>query len=192
MDFSKIASFFGEVTATDNNLAAKIDQAKEKLSALKAAPLSREDYIRYGQASITAIGQRYLGALKDQSVADRQRDPVDLAVPFVFFPVLNPGPGKKHSEVTTEAICWMFGDQMREQFAKAVAELDWPAKCGPALKVRLEQIAALESEITNLQQQRDKIRTDANAAGIPDLMLPMDAGKIKPRLGPGGSIVTSL
>lgn len=164
MSLQKIKALFGDIVAQDREITRKISEATGKIEALRKAPLSRADYIKNGIDTLDALAKGYLNSLQHQVDNDLKREPLDFVSPEGWFSGFCNGADV--TKIQPSAAAALFGDLIKENYAKAISLLQWPKNCGPALADRMKQIVALEQEVVSLYSEQADLRQAAVDAGL--------------------------
>lgn len=163
---TKLKSMFGDVVAQDREFGSKIDAARARLESLNNLPITKEEYFDFVFASIEKTSDQYVERLSIQVNNDLTNSADAFLNPRHFFPILAPNSPQAHITPSMEALFWMFPDQIRAGFKKALDRIEWPEKTTLPKAERLKEVARLTKEIAGLEQERKELRAVLAESGI--------------------------
>lgn len=164
-DFLKLQSTVGELSAKLKSLDQEIEIKKQERENLQTLPLPREEFADALCAKIDAKAAEYPSSLA-KAVAgliykpfyDFENSRMDLTI--------NYGGGAVAGIVPEANRCWFHGAEYKQRLRDAVMVMPYPEKVGLPKAERHAMIAKLDKEIIKLEQEEDKLRQQAEGAGI--------------------------
>lgn len=172
LDLTGLRSAVGELVAEKKRIEADLENLKRKREDIANAPAGREDLIALADAWINEQAERYSSALRTRLLALGHRGAVESAeaVPQHLTSLLgidsSPRGGPDKEFVQPEALVLMLGPQaIKAALAREIDALEIPNEGLPAAR-RKAELAKLDKQIGEAEEQLAKLRAEASAAGV--------------------------
>ncbi|TAN53844.1 MAG: hypothetical protein EPN21_00495 [Methylococcaceae bacterium] len=157
-----------ELVSQIHDLDDQIDAKQRERDQVINAPLSKADYLSFVGEDIDRIARPFVEQLR-RAVKSQPQDMIRLRrmvdsedgmrIPWFsagYFPPI---------EIAPTAVCWYFGDLIKQRIADALDGQDWPHDAMPVAE-RLKLTAQLEVEIEELNRQRDALAAQLEESGL--------------------------
>ena len=164
--FDNFSKLFREFSSKKAQLEKEIESGKQQREHLQCAPMSREDFVERFNIFVDAKQDQYTRQLTF-SVENLQRrplqDPSGLPPGKPIHTVVANIFGDRI--VSQDLIIGLFGDLIKERYAKALEKVEWQADCGPPLADREQQISKCDKSIAKLEKELTELLDAVDKSG---------------------------
>lgn len=156
-----------QIQEADNEIAVLNSQRR----ALMDAPVSKSDFMAYVRADIQVRAASYDAKLGKWARNNKfpfsfsQLERVYLAESLQPFPYLDGEVPHNAGDIDPGALYWHFGELIAERFSDALDRFEWDDDL-VAVADRRNQIAAIDTNLKQLNAHRDQLASDLIGSGM--------------------------
>ncbi len=166
MKISEIRKAIGQIGRERKDLAARLEEAKQRREFLQTAPLPKDELVTSLCSLIDRDAARYSSGLK-RSIEGMLRKPFyDWRASH--FNLLGSCNGVTHQDdrIPRPLLAFAFNDLLKQAMRRAVDEWSEYPEPGPPMAERRREIEQLDAEIEDLTNKIAEIDRETDQAGI--------------------------